>query len=241
MEKKIKIELVIEIIIIAVVFISGCINQEPNKENLNNPVSVCEQIKDKNNLGYKYECLGIAKHDINICKQAEEPYRSICIAVINNDVSICENMEKNNISQFKDDCFTDIALVGKNASICEKVVHSSVNRQWCYYIQGILTKDTSRCEKITERNMERTKHICLAYVLNNLSECENIKYPKPKNACTAIVNGDVSMCDKGDDSCYNEIALFTRDASLCRKTGHDTAKDICYMNVALSMMTISAE
>lgn len=68
-----------------------------------------------------------------------------------------------------------------------------------------------------------------------ISICKQVKDSSLSKVCIAIVNGDVSLCNKIErynEMCYEKIAIKNKDHSICENIGDSISKDLCYFEIA---------
>jgi len=210
----------------------------------NNP-SQCEDLQED---GYKQLCLAVSKNKISLCKEID--YSSLCytsFAKQRKDPSICKKIE-DEISQFN--CYTELAKELEMPSLCEKVPVSYWRskdivispRDSCYREVAsrlMITNDLlSVCEKI-----ENPEWCLTAAAVEKLDESicgDNIQC----KIVVAIAKNDSKICDEigcpeigstlgicmNKDKCYEEIAIKTKNLSLCENVKHhiQADKDYCF-------------
>ena len=98
---------------------------------------------------------------------------------------------------------------------------------------GIVKKDISFCEKISEKYAKEDCKYHVA-VLEDVELCKKII---PENYCLAYAKNDPALCEKGEDDnkiyCYRELAIINKNASLCEKIDTIGDRTICYLWVAI--------
>lgn len=214
-----KTKLFIAVLIFGIVLVSGCTNLENSSE----------------------ETIGLEEQDISICnKMSFSLEKDRCysdLAESKGDFSICHKISLYPNDNEVNSCF---ARVAKNSSFFCSEIQSNHDQGRCYIGVGIVTQDTTNCDKIITQSLKNKCYTGIAGVKGDISICEKIedKY-FPYNACirqVAIVKQDISMCDKIQDSsntklCYSGIIRNKKDLSLCDEV-KDSFKDACYFIIA---------
>ncbi len=170
----------------------------------------CEKIKDNSAKITCYKEVAMERKDLSVCDALDKNYRESCyvgVAFVKGDISICENKITNEAS--KDACFSSVAATKKDFSICEKISAT-------YRIE--------RCYKYVAKEK------------GNLLECKTFSARREQYCMlgVAVANFDISICEElisdGDkEECYVDIAIETKDSSLCEKAG--SWKDFCLENI----------
>lgn len=145
------------------------------------------------------------------------------------------------------DCYTNWAESEKDITICEAIPLTSkeglkyVNRYTCYRKVAIAIKDISICEKIPD-NVNGApfggRDVCykeVALEIKDPSICDTITDRFNRNSCImGATYGalDASSCAKIDysvdkDYCYHDVAIKTKDHSLCENIKSDRLKEEC--------------
>ena len=115
------------------------------------------------------------------------------------------------------------------ASVCDTPKHDG----WKQICLAIVNKDIKRCDRFTDPDDEHLvpqemQALCRVYVIGamkkaSLCESEDVAIPGDDKA-------------KGTDMCYRDVALISRDKSLCAKTDDKT---ICEYDYSIGTGTIA--
>jgi len=161
------------------------------------------------------------------CEAFENQDKNDCYSLyslFNDDESGCGLIDD---TTQKDDCFTQIAYVTKDASLCESVLYG---KSECYASIGIETNDAASCEKAGEEK----RQCFVAAQTGNINDCE--EGLQSRFCKDASVAKDPSICNEMNDLgefCYQNVAINTNTSSLCNKAG--IGKDHCFFKIATTI------
>ena len=108
---------------------------------------------------------------------------------------------------YRNYCYNYLANLTKDAGYCDKINFDKTKKDECYLNIAELTQDTSICNEHSSPNN------CLAYLFRDLTYCNNL---------------DVQ---EGIYSCYDGVARFAQDASLCDVITNETRRNLCRYHV----------
>lgn len=196
-------------------------------------IGYCENITSGR---LKVVCYSMFLKDPGFCNLAED-FSTYCydsvFPLMNLNETFCKNLTD---SYERLSCFTSLAVENKNGSECEMLGEPAVVSV-CYtnlfsYIDKFA--DASLCNNIPH---ESTRFACLAKVTNNMSYCFNITQEvEERGVCLGMLTKNVSYCtiDSPDVlsritvfSCVNNIAIETKNMSLCDTMNYEEAKWKC--------------
>jgi len=158
--------------------------------------SLCPKIRSISDQGECYSEVAIAKQDETICSKMLESYESesynrkksvYCysqIARLKQDPSICEKyLGKGD----NDACFLDVAKLNQDLSVCAKINPTSPYWQDCYRDVGLLKKDPSVCDIITDPWKKEDCNYGIFKVTNDASICDKLRIKENIEACRQSV------------------------------------------------------
>jgi hypothetical protein len=170
-------------------------------------INLCDRIKDQHEKNWcYYEVIVFEKVDLKdpaICRNITE-YKDDCytnIAKITGDVNICNNLD----GKDKENCYIEVAKVLKDKSLCEKV-ETPQSKEWCYISLAEVLKDENLCQKAKDDHSKSQCYLGVAKAKKNPILCEQISYP---NVC----NGMPTL----RDDCYDWFAIELKDPKFCDK------------------------
>ena len=202
-------------------------------------ISSCSEITVTNNgLDLYHERLYFFLDSLAEEIDCQDPRnQDLCIlkeAIESEDISRCEQLP----SSFKFDCYTKIAEIKQDFSICDQndispdersnFAGMHIQRFLCYENVIIAKGNLQLCEDtFEEKEGQNACHIDFAGVIADANICDTkIDEPEDKTFCyiyVAEASGDISLCDeKIEDEyykqgCYTNVALATEDKSICDK------------------------
>ncbi len=144
----------------------------------------------------------------------------------------------------KDVCFENIADETRNITWCEKIILQS-RKDNCYFENmdaGV--DDPAACDKIFSHQKKDECFQEMVLSTRNFALCENIVKKAAKNDCYyyASLDGlieDANVCAgnitglEQRDICFNEVALLTKNSSVCSRIVSSNVRDECLYNVVL--------
>jgi len=192
---------------------------------------LCNQIEGSD----KYYCLARVEKNPEVCKKMDGPDSQVCSAILLEDSSYCQKID---LPQAKKMCYNELARASGNINYCDE----SDDKESCYfsfisgkYWDGKSSKiDESVCsEKFAPQSPE--VKTCLALIGQDAALCED------NTACKIFFNRDLNFCqgipDKKDvdvqqTECIRNVALLTKDASVCEKIPSNNRTEIndCYLD-----------
>ena len=123
------------------------------------------ELEGKEKDEWKYSCysyFGMSKRDLNLCEKLPQKdkyggLKNACysvIAVLTKDESICEKIDGS-----KNNCYFDVATSFRDPLLCEKIGKDSIGKQkgMCYYKIAIANNDASLCDKVKAREGDYSK------------------------------------------------------------------------------------
>ena len=161
------------------------------------------------------------------CEAFENQDKNDCYAlysIFNDNEDGCGFIDD---STQKDDCYSQIAFVKKDASLCENIITGAPE---CYASIAIETNDASLCEKA---GLEK-RQCFVAAQTGNIDDCDNGL--QSRFCKDAAVAKDPSICNEINDLgefCYQNVAINTNTSSLCNKAG--IGKDHCFFKIATTI------
>jgi len=235
--------------------------------------SICEKIKYDFIKKECYYLVAVAKQNNSICNLISENEtddynadirytKSHCNesvdlekklnAIAKGDISLCGEIQYINkyitYGNYQDQCYSGVAVVKKDISICEKILGDTNEREYCYSDIAVAKKDLSICDKIADDDVNDSCYRRVAEARKDVSICEKIQDQDDREWCyklVAIAKEDISICDdlfvdasKNSDSCYYGVAVAKRDSSICEKIQNidrkfnENLRYFCYEEVA---------
>lgn len=161
------------------------------------------------------------------CEAFQDSEKNDCYAlysIFNDSESGCSFIDD---ATQKYDCYSQIAFVKKDASLCENVL---IGKPECYASIALETNDASLCV-----NAGLAKRQCfVAAQTGNFDDCE--EGLQSRFCKDAAVAKDPSICNEMNDLgefCYQNVAINTNTSSLCNKAG--VGKDHCFFKIATTI------
>lgn len=227
---------------------------DDSPENKNFTV-ICDKIKG---ISSKNQCIGLVNDK-----------QSVIALLKTKTVEACEKIAHatGSVNTERDDCFLNLMKETKNTSICEKIEDFWETRTDCYTEAAKITGNADFCQKIDFDNTEKwcvgdgAKTVICQYwgMEKDIFKREGID--NFKNYCIALAKKDINICKgsrtygAGEDECYRDIAVQTKDYSLCDKINSGTMqlipwedgatksisveKNQCYAQVAVAANNVS--
>tara|TARA_Y100000310_G_scaffold337184_1_gene423620 strand:+ start:1610 stop:2323 length:714 start_codon:yes stop_codon:yes gene_type:complete len=201
-------------------------------------ISACSKITVTNNgLDLYHEKLYFFLDSLAEEIDCEDPRnQDLCVlkeAIENENISQCEQLLSD---LFKFDCYTKIAELKQDFSICDQhditpdersnFAGMHIQRFLCYENVIIAKGNLQLCkETFEEKEGQNACYRDFAGVTADVTICDTkIDEPEDKTFCyiyVAEASGDISLCDdKIEDEyykqgCYTNVALATEDKSIC--------------------------
>lgn len=162
------------------------------------------------------------------------PFMKLALAVQNEQICrFIPVIEVRDGDYCKNWCYTNVAIMKKDSSICDKV--KNYLNSWCYSNIAKDTKNELICEKIGDQDSFYERDSCykdVSGVTKNESICEKIIHDSYRDQCfenIAKTTKNESVCGKIIDEwsrnfCYNDVAKSKKDPSICEKitVGYDS-------------------
>jgi uncharacterized protein (TIGR02145 family) len=184
--------------------------------------SICEQITKKRwGRSYYEECyenIALVKKNEFLCERIniedddreEKSNKAKCymrLGMSMQSLASCAEIDLDCCSEDSVDCYTYLAIVGRDESVCDLIYeYEREGKNDCYFDIAVEKQDESICESIDY----------------------NIKLKIDCYADVAKVKQDLSVCDKIDDLSDEELNWYIVRHSLERELNRQDEKDWCY-------------
>ena len=201
-------------------------------------IDICENITSGK---LKIVCYSMFLKDHKFCNLAGD-FSTYCYDSVFPFMSLNETFcESFNENYAKLSCFTNLAIKNKDSTICELIKEPAVV-DVCYtnlfdYLDYF--KGSEVCNKIPH---ESTKFACLAKDTNNMTKCYDITQEvEERGVCLGMLTKNVSYCIiQSPDvlsritiySCIKNIAIETKNMTLCDSIDYEEAKWKCKTSMA---------
>ena len=150
------------------------------------------------------------------------------------ELTDCNELTSDN--NLKKDCLLLLAIIKKDASICEVSLPDPQNtgfKETCIQYVSILNQRKSYCDEFKYSNIAALKEQCLDKMNRDLSKCNDLScytgfwevFNDPK-ICENIKT-TTNREEQYKQTCYKEIATKILNANLCEKISDDTLKVNC--------------
>jgi len=144
-----------------------------------------------------------------LCMQKEDNECLYLLAIKYNNLSICDIYD---YPSYKPNCLRYYAIANNNPSYCKDVTELSDHID-CYIYLALSNKDTSLCGK--DNTNRHSKEECEEVIKTDYKTCN--KTVEEPCFFTAIINKDISMCHKLEESSKIVcLTLLTRNSQLCK-------------------------
>ncbi|VVB57822.1 Uncharacterised protein [Candidatus Anstonella stagnisolia] len=189
----------------------------------------------------KYACEAVVMNNSGICDNAKtEPAQDLCtelVAVQTGNINTCARATQG--SDYRNGCYTQFAVNGKNYSLCA-FAYPEVARDQCYFDFAKNTGIFESCASIVNTLNLQGCYIVSAKANNNPLACGGVWDGKQRGDCYGgvILSGNkinVAYCANiGDaiwkDKCYSKMAPLYDDKSLCQQIIGNDEKKACLAN-----------
>jgi len=192
---------------------------------------LCRQIEGPD----KYYCLARVEKNPELCKKIDGADSQVCSAILLEDSSYCQKISS---PEAKKMCYNELARASGKIDYCDQ----AEDKESCYfsfisgkYWDGKSSEiDKSVCsEKFASQSPE--VKTCLALIDGSAALCED------NSTCKIFFNRDLNFCqdisDKKDvdiqqTECIKNVALLTKDASICDKMPSSKKPEIndCFLD-----------
>lgn len=256
-------KIIISIILISILFISGCEFLFAFDEELNEAVETgdpkkcakLEENEDGTRIDRCYKTMAREKAKPEICdlidKNRDE--REYCLqyaGIAALDPSACIKITDD--SNKKDNCYSGVAVGKNDPELCTKL-KNDYNLNECVTKVSINKGDTEPCELYSSSSDGATKCITsVAGKLDDVSLCDKV-VPEDTNKCVlsvAIINKKATYCAeiydsnldiqvRLRDSCYDQVAANKDDPTVCERIQTLEKNEECYTMFAKNRMDAS--
>jgi len=228
-------------ILFIVIFFYFLLSKSSNEPQLR--VDMCYNLSS---VRFEMVCYAMLLRNYSYCKLAAD-FSSYCYDVtfplINVSKSLCEGLDD---TDAKLPCYVELAIKQNNATVCE-LLQDQIPINICYTrLSDYASKlnDISFCGKIIH---ESTKFICMASITGNINYCSNITQEFfEKGFCLAMITKNVSDCfvptGGGEESsritfssCIRDVAIQTKNITMCDMIGREEDKWECKMTLSKSI------
>jgi len=162
------------------------------------------------------------------CELETEEDKEYCYSYYSIMTGDPEGCEETTEIGLRDDCFAQVALTNKDASLCDRI---KAGYSECYVSIGIDTNNAAYCEK---GNFEQEQ--CFkAAKSGKYTDCAEGYQRKICN--DAVTAKDESVCEEMVDFrgyCYSAVAINTSNQTLCNKLPTNERKDSCFFRISLN-------
>ena len=134
--------------------------------------SVCDNILDTYILNSRGWCLGIFKNSKSLEEDKQYNYYEYQAKEDLNPV-LCAKVGSDELD--KDDCYHEIAILKKDASICNFVTFDSSDKDECYYDVAVSAKKSEICQNIQDLNSQNDCYFNVAKASQDYTVCNNIQ------------------------------------------------------------------
>jgi len=230
--KKFEIMEFLGILVIGLIFISGCTSTQ-TQQQIQNPGNSANNIQQNNNDSISPEKETDGKCSIEFSKGLEAYDKCIIdLAKTQMDEKNCDLIKEDassygrNYALFdRDLCFLGVAIAKKDGSLCSRIVDAFYKSNCESTVSNKSNYSIQYCDSVGNDNS--AKDLCLAELAANLKDasiCGKISgsaaaLVKPQcYAKVAMATDDVSICDNSGsvrDWCYLYLAELKKDSSLC--------------------------
>jgi len=239
--KNLGILVLIELLLIGVMALSGCIGEEKTGEvepttGEPKPEPAIEETKlttEEKSVVESY-CSFISFITKNgymdyegCCEKKGEMYK----AIKEKGISHCDSID---MADDKNICISFFAMSKKDVSLCDRTSDASEKNMCVAFVAGA-KQDVSVCDR-TPTTLG--KNGCIAFVATakkDVSLCNRISDALGKYMCVVLVataKQDVSVCDRTStvlrrDACIGAVAGVKQDVSLCDEISDAEIKEMC--------------
>jgi hypothetical protein len=183
-----------------------------NINRTQNDLESCSKLEDKNMQEACIAVIGADRVDQNICNKVKDEYvKGQCltkIAMVSNEKSICPKIEDD---KSQDICNGYFIMKGQvNEAMCQET-HELFLKEMCQMVLAINNKDTFKCANpdVVSYDNQPICYLGTAVKHNDAELCAKIDITQGE------FEEDRKIKEQMRDACYAQIALNTKDESLC--------------------------
>lgn len=157
------------------------------------------------------------------------------------DATVCQNLwEQIN------DCYSAVAYVKKDATLCEKVKNSVDAKDMCYLGVSSQTKEATLCDRIQSQSIKRQCESDTSLIqpggLPTPEDCLTATDTLTRDLCYVGMAGelaDITICEQisnpaTKENCRAAVAYTKQDETLCATVQNATTQAMCYQQVAIA-------